>query len=104
MSVLGLSRTAHDGVLPDSCRILRHHRGRHAHLPLLLFRIFQHLGCRPTPDFSFLVPFILHIFSSFMSYLQYLRLSQAQGAPSVISYNVVSLPLPSVLSAVPFPT
>jgi hypothetical protein len=56
MYVLGLSRMAHDGVLAESSCILRHHRGRHAHLPLLLFRVLQHLGRRPTPAFSFLVP------------------------------------------------
>jgi hypothetical protein len=49
-------------------------------------------------------PFILPIFSYFMSYLQYLRLSHSQGAPSVIFQNIMSLPLPWVLSVVPFPT
>jgi hypothetical protein len=30
---------------------------RHAHLSILPFRVLQHLGRRPTPAFSFLVPF-----------------------------------------------
>jgi hypothetical protein len=57
MYVLGLSRMAHDGVLAEICRILRHHRGRHAHLHLLLFRVLHH----PIHPYDVLFPIILQI-------------------------------------------
>jgi hypothetical protein len=85
MSVLGLSRMAHDGVLADSLFIfVTTEEGMHISLSSFSVSfstsVVDPLQLSPS-SFTFILP----IFSSFTSDIEHFRLSHSQGAPSVIS-------------------